>query len=208
MDLLSCITKRETDTNMTSWWRGNLPCAYGRASGCENHQRCQKTTYYDENLHPAADGPSPQHPSPSNIEATDPKGCFEIHSCLQVEPATGGFLPQVHASVVYTLAFYHVSAIMSSMFTSSGTDKVHCPELRSPLQALTSNGKNTQTCWKVTPKISASRTFLLEYDVSFNIANDNESNNQKWNYQKQFFIFSSLRKIVLCPHMTRKFHSA
>lgn len=169
---------------MASWWRCNLPCAHGRATGCENHNADQKTIYHDKSLHSIANDPSSRHTNQTNIEDMNYKGSFEIHSCLRIDPATTRSLPQVHASLVYTFAFYHVNAIMSCIFNSSDTGKVCHPNSRSPLQALACRGKNTQTCWTITPKICAIGTFLLEYDLSLNVANKIEPENQKWGFQK------------------------
>jgi hypothetical protein len=112
-------------------------------------------------------------------------------------------LPLVHPSVPYTMAFYHVHAVMGRAL--AGQDP-------SPLLAAFTcrgaNGSAPSISWEITPKIVGTN-FLIQHAYTFTIPLKYPFERPPSGvlYKKNWFVNSGFRNFGGCPHSTRIFRS-
>ena len=223
-------------------WQGNLPCVHGPNDGCNKHNPSRQAIFFDplllssatdnnnnsrKKLKPSGNHPPDPIPGDANYEYITTE--LTIPTLPQTHPSgcLTPLLPQVHKSVPYSLAFYHVHLAMSA-------DAKLNP--RRMLACAASTGRNPVLSWSIRPLVSPSpspsgpspsssspspspsgmkeggdkRTLLLEYSLAFSVQADLGS----WDttahgkaVAKEVLIGSGYRDFLPCAHVRVAFKS-
>ena len=159
-------------------WQGNLPCVHGNKDGCDYHNPRRHSVFFDPLLFPASEKfkPSGNHRNdtpPVPLNNVPGGGRPSITSSLPRSLDSGclSLLPRVHKSVPYSLGFYHLHHMTSSLPSASDSD------VNLTLNNITctaSTGSNPRLFWTVRPILSGGTTpsILLQYNLSFSVEAD------------------------------------
>ncbi|KAK4215236.1 hypothetical protein QBC37DRAFT_459406 [Rhypophila decipiens] len=195
-------------------WQGNLPCVHGATDGCATHNPAQTAVFFDTSLF-AGSNTSKIKPS-GNHKSNDPPDTEEhiiptVESFLPKSVDSLTVLPKVHKSVAFSLAFYHVQAVMASPDPSLTAARL--------LSCRATTGSNPALSWTVQPLIQPATgdksnghgNLLLKYTLSFGIKADLGSWTETVQHgravTKEMLIGSGYRDFSPCPHTHLAFTS-